>query len=423
MQEKLFFNIGSIISSSATYNDQSVVIDKEKISKNLVGFKQSTVEKIIFAAQKIAEEQSARIEKDALSLQYNLEGLKGLLNSFETSDEQTKILQKNELLNTLLDNDIIEDSGFVEKIKTSIDRVYSAIAQGEIDNEIPGACRQLNTCIENLRHYKDNIKLPSCVDELFVRQENNKAAVEKNVECIKELKGKVSVVSFEDKNSLGDHFHLFFNHSKDLQDAMSKNNNLLSRIENEMNAKKDAASRVINAFEKFQSVVSDLVILKYLASNDHAIDSKLESFITSLKLPEELSSVSLINNQLKILKEFSIKDEMQTIKILEAALDLKSSLWSKLNKINESIAKINQSLEIHRNKLLSNEKSPIPESIFVFERSDWQSFKTFFANCSKFFIGDVSHCALYGHPDGVEELRRAIYDIPDDTISGLQHQF
>lgn len=422
MQEKLFVDIGRIISSSAIYKGKLVTIDRKKLSQHFKTLEKTKLNKIIFAAQKIAEEQSARINKDSSSLRYNLEGINKLLLSVKIDYNESKFLIKNELLDTL-NKALIEDSGLIEKIKSSVEAVYSTLENGTIDQEIPSAFRELNNCLENLKYYKNHIKLPSWVDEIFVRQENNKAVVEKNIECVKALQGKISVISFEPQDNVIDNFDLCFSSAIDIQDAMNQNNDLLSRIEKDMNAKKDAALRVIKSFEKFQSIASDLVILKYLESDDEPINYKLESFVNSLKPPKELLSVSLIDNQLMVLKDCPIINEMKTIHILETTLGLKSSLSLRLNEFSKNISEIKQQLNSHKEKLLFNEKSPIPESIFIFERSSWQSCKTLFANISKFFIGHVNHCNLYGHTDGVEELRRAVNEIEDNEISMLELQF
>ena len=45
----------------------------------------------------------------------------------------------------------------------------------------------------------------------------------------------------------------------------------------------------------------------------------------------------------------------------------------------------------------------IQKSIVIVEKSTWQSHNTFFANCSKFFIGYAIHYNLYC--DGAEKIR------------------
>ena len=426
MREKFFHEVGKLICSNATYNSDynSIEVEKNKIRSALEDITPAIVGKIIFAAERIAAEQSLRIEKESGSLTCNLPDVKMSLDSlantiFRFGYLQSSIFSKENLFEKLSAAGI-EDSDLVEKIKISVDKAFYSLKDGSIDEDIPSASSDLKICLENLKYYKDHIKLPEWLGEIIVRQDNNKVVAEKNMECIENLKGKVSITSEYSIDSLEKAFNYCFENASDLREALSKNNDLLSRIEIDMVAKKRAAEVVIDAFEKFQYSIADGVILKYLQSDNKILGYKLKSLAESLQSQEELNSVTIVEEQLKILKEFSLKNEIRDINLLEAAIGLKSSLGIKIRDINKDLVDLAKALNAHKQKLIDNSQSPILESIFIYERSVWQSCKKGFANFSKFFIGHDNHVNLYGGTDGVEELRRAIDEIKDHEISAIE---
>jgi ferritin-like metal-binding protein YciE len=117
------------------------------------------------------------------------------------------------------------------------------------------------------------------------------------------------------------------------------------------------------------------------------------------------------------LNEFSFNSESKCLKILKESLEaviyckIDANFDKQLTIIDEQISRLKESLVIHKEQFM-----PIKKDIFIFERSAWQTFNTFIANCSKFFIGNAIHCNIYGYGDGVEEIRREIDNMSSDEV-------
>jgi hypothetical protein len=371
MRQKLFDEISSIISVSASYNQESKVvqIDTNNIRIALRNIKPVTVDKIIFAAELIAKEQSSRLQYNALTLAKNSQDLKLSLASFSNiilkSDYlESSILAKDKLCSTIKDSFGIKENLF-ENVKDIVNKVYGEMEEMKVitntqDISIPKTFSQLQTSLNNLVLYN--------ISSLYVSTQNH-----------------------------------------------DKKHNVSYQIE------ANKVQQVINELQEFQLAVSNEIMLKYLQCHDKNFTYIAQAFAEELHSSTELNTVTAIDMELNCLERFTSSDEMQGLKFLKTSLnkDIYCNIFSnvelglskQLTIIDEQISSLKESLVIHKEQFM-----PIKKDIFIFERSAWQTFNTFIANCSKFFIGNAIHCNIYGYGDGVEEIRREIDNMSSDEV-------
>lgn len=314
-------------------------------------------------------------------------------------------------------NKSINNSGleydFRQRIEEKITAVFNAMQEQDLEN-LNLNINSLQCISVALAQYINDMQLPTWFGEIFLQRIANNEAAEKNLKIIKSIESDVSLNDAQ-RQVIGDKTKEFY----DISSIIAQNNALLFKIENDIDSKRSAVQKVQNDLEKFMSTVADGVILKFLQEHNKAILPIIKDLEISInQIPQHLDEIEKIDEYYKDVK---IKiDPLEKIfsKVMEfeGVLGIKSLIYrDKILNIEKVLNDFISVLEIERVKIASCNQSAIPEEMLIWERSTWQSFKTSCANFSKWFIGDT-HNKIYGYADGVEELRRAIADLPETQI-------
>lgn len=404
---KVFHEIAILILESCSYNRQKrcIDIDTENIKSVLSHVNQSTVSRIINIAERIALDQSLKIERSESNLQCNdlKKTLYSLVSTILEFDPFESVKLHEAALIEQINSNYINDKDLTLKIRDSVNNAFGLLMDSSLDQDnTPLILSNLKITHEQLKCYKENMKVSDWLEEIIVRQVKNKAVIEQNLQCIEELKGKASIIAVYEEE-VGN----FVQNADDLREVINQNSNLLSRIEREIQEQLSKVEKFIVSFEAFQLSIADGIIVKLL-EDDNILSYKLQPLSNALS--------SEFNDQIENLTPYSFKAELKQINLLEVLIGSKSSLGNNLRDIDKKLTDLKHCLVLYQNEILY----PIPEEIFIYERSTWDNWKASLASFSEFFIGHDNHVKIYGLPDPIEELRRLADDNPEIWFNSEQ---
>jgi hypothetical protein len=423
MNPKIFFKIASIIWSSATVNEETIAINlnKGKIKKELSHLSQPAVSRIISIAETIASQETFKMKQDLSPLSHDINSLKksidGLSNTvFRFGYMQSSLFAKETLVKDLKQSEIV-DKLLIKSIEASLDSTLDFLSSGSFrEDGIREIFTNIDINIAKLNSYKSFINKPELLNEVIVRQVNSGQTIENNIASIEKIKSQLQ--SIDNSHEITKELDKSISDLRNLKNYISKTNDLLYNIEYDVRNKESKVEDIIKGLKSFKASVANGLVLEALQANDKALGYKLKSFSDSLNKTVEFKSLSDIKSAIEAIDAFSLKDEMDKVKHLEGLAGIKTGLGDTLRDINLGISSIKEALVISKDKIIDRVNDPLPQELFVVERSRWEKIKVKFANFSKFFIGYDKHCGLYGHADAIEELRRVTEDAENDFFLG-----
>lgn len=429
MKKELFLQISATLVKGVKYNleKQSVELNLSLIRSSLkkTGINNDVSQRIENACKLIAKDICYSIKNDSTSFYGMSSNLHSELESISRDIGSTGYLQSTMYARSSLSKSInscdLEDS-FRKQIEAKVEAVYSGMQKDDMKSLISGL-NSLKEISISLTQYINDMKLPAWFAELFFQKINNRSVAESNLECVRSIDIDINLDDGS-KQEIKEKIQQSITEAYRVKSVIEKNNELLSKIENDIDSKRSAVKNVQNKINKFLSTVADGVILKALQADNKAILTQIKSLDIAIQsTPQYFDSVEKIDEYYLSIKDSksSVSQIFKTVLEIEKSLGVTSSTYGdKIRNIEKALDNFLSALEIEKVKIENCVSSAIPEGMLTWERSGWQSFKTFFADFSKFFIGDY-HTKVYGYPEGVEELRRAIESIPDSEIKLLDN--
>ncbi len=419
MRKELFTIITEALKRSTEYNlkTHSVELKLSQIKNVLsdAGIKDS--QRIENACKLIAQNVSHEIKNNITSFSNLHTNLHFELESASREISSTRYLQSTMYTKSSLNNSIkncdLED-GFRKRIEEKVELVCNNINKDDSKDVIIGV-NSLKEISNSLTQHINDLELPTWFGEIFFQCINNDKAANANLESIRSIETSIDLDDAKKQaiqKCLGDAYNV--------KTTIEKNNELLKRIEYDIDSKRSGIKNLQSNLTKFMATVADGVVLKILQENNKSILTQIKSLDIALqKTPQYFSNSEEIESYSQGIAEMRMPISQVFRQVFEAEKDLgiKSLTYgNKIRDIEKSLDELYAKLEIEKVKIANCVHSPIPEDILIWERSGWQSLKTSWANFSQFFTGHEIHTKIYGYPEGVEELRRAIEDLPEDTI-------
>ena len=461
--QKVFELLSVAIRSSAKFNNEkhAIRIEYGKLNKSVENVLKLTqcksdhkklIERIKSASEKIIKETVSNMKKDDESFIGSLKSFNSnidlVLNSLDgkTGFLQGTLFAQKTLIGAVNQSSINQDlTARIQQIISEMIDVLNAPKPKLL--QVKEALNNVSSLISSLQQYADDMELPTWFGELFLNKVNNSLVSNTNASSMQKINTSFDTLTRDLMNfkkslhddvlearlqSIIDQSHVVQNNisqakinAENISTAMQHNNNLLNRIESDIGYKKNMMQKVVDAAKEFKIAAQSAIILRHVRDKFEVEELK-NLKITVNNMPKYFDSVTSIGDYQKDVKESSdlILACVENLKNLEKEINAKTNVAEAFYNIEKAINNLNASLADQMRAIDKNgSNSGIPASAFSWERSGWQKFKNFFAIISQSIIGESLHISIYGHPSGMEILRRTsekIADIaPENTIEEI----
>ncbi len=451
--QKTFEMLSFAIRASAKFNNEkhAVKIEYGKFNKNindvlkLIGYennKQKLIDRIKIAAEKIADDVVYDMKNSDTSLVGSINSITNNISTASNAlDGRMGLLQgvlfaQQNLLHAMHDAVINRDlSAKIQKTTSETIDVLN-LPKAKL-NDITTALKNTSDLTSALQQYVDDMQLPTWFAEIFLRKTsnllvagNNSSAANSLHTSFKDLSNKIHALQHNlddgakaqlqdviaQQNVLESKISKIVQQSDYVSDAMESNNELLARIENDTSYKRNQMQKVVNTTKEFINAAQEAVVLRYV--RDKFSEEEFNNLKTVISnIPKYFESINDVKNyQYNVKHAFDlISASIDHLKTLEKSINAHTKTATAFYNIEQAMHNINVNLDKQVKSIEKQGSSAIPEEMLCWERSGWQKFKNFFANASQFIIGEDLHVTIYGHPSGVEMVRRAAEKIVDNV--------
>ena len=334
---------------------------------------------------------------------------------------QPTIFAKQELAKSLANSGI--DGPLNESINSAVERIFQTFKNHDLDGSLE-AFSEINKISQGIEQYIKDMELPTWFGEMFLRKTLNISVGYNNSSAIKDLSSKFKNISYKLDDATRAEVESLIRqcekNSNSVEEALQSNNYLLSKIETDIGGKKYSAEKIHGSLQAFKASVANSIIMMFLQQDNKDLGHKMQEFSTALRnTPKYFDSVEKIDEYIQNIDEVYSKSDVESFinrtVDLENKLGIKIAISQKVQQIPSMFTNLKQELITQKNLIMQNSHSPIASEDVQWDRSSWQSFKTFCASVSMFFIGDSLHTSIYGYASGVEELRRCAEEVRADS--------
>lgn len=440
--KKVFELLRECLRASTKYNTQKkeielnvsklnqkvdVVLDNLGTNKSK---KESLKQHIKIACEKIADEVTYT-SKD------NLKSFSGMIlkvqsdtswianNILRAGFMQPTIFAKQELAKSLANSSI--DGPLHDSINSVIEKTFQSFKNYDLDGSLE-AFSEISKISQGIEQYIKDMELPTWFGEMFMRKTLNITVGYNNSSAIKDLSSKLKNISHKLDDATRVEVESLIRqcekNATSVEETLQSNNYLLSRIDTDIGGKKYSAEKIHGSLEAFKTSVAASITMMFLQDENKAFGHKMQDLSTALRnTPKYFDSVEKIDEYIQSINEVYTKSDVEGLvhgitdieNKLGVKLGVKITIAEKIQQIPSMFTNLKQELITQKNLIMQNSHSPIANEDVQWDRTGWQSFKTFCASISKFLIGDSLHTSIYGYASGVEELRRCAEEIKSDS--------
>lgn len=425
MKGILFKYFAGLISDAAQYNAKirGIEIDNTKLKKSLKLVSNSLSEpESEFITNKIQYICVKLLHEKSLAKNANLHSFTCAFDAFDSASYD--LLNQLESCNYLgkaseLKSDIEKMLGLVDQdvaytVQASTAAVLKAIQQDDL-TVITNAFHLLDEASRDLTFYAKNIKVPAWFGRVIEQQTNNTLVARANREGIEKIKGKIGAADADAKaqaNDLKKAIEECDRKAVEVEQTMADNNNLLSKIEEEVNAAKYAVEQIKQSLNELKPAAVEGRVLRCLQEKTSV--AKLNELRSAIKnLPDYFDSSAKIDTYIERFTE--IKDHylsscLNTITWANTILGTEQEITKDFKAVLKNVTAMQHSLNEWKLDVINNKSSPLSSDSLVYERSFWQWMQYSVAK----MIGVKRYEKYFGDLDGVEILRQLVEGLNDE---------